>query len=140
MDNENLVSLRKKIIELSKQYIKEQNDTSDNFVPYISNIPVTGKVLDENDIANLVDSSLDSWLTAGRFHDMFEDSIRKYLGVRHCLFVNSGSSANLLALSGLKILYDIPDGSEVITSAVNFPTTMNPIIQNRNARSSFFMS
>lgn len=130
MDNENLISLRKKIIELSKQYIKEQNDTSDNFVPYISNIPVTGKVLDENDIANLVDSSLDSWLTAGRFHDMFEDSIRKYLGVRHCLFVNSGSSANLLALSGLKILYDIPDGSEVITSAVNFPTTMNPIIQN----------
>ena len=93
MDNENLVNLRKQIIELSKQYIKEQNDTSENFVPYISNIPVTGKVLDENDIANLVDSSLDSWLTAGRFHDMFEDSIRKYLGVRHCLFVNSGSSA-----------------------------------------------
>ena len=130
MDNENLEQLRNKILELSKEYYQAKNLKETAFIPHISKIPVTGRVLDENDISNLIDSSLDSWLTAGRFHDMFEKSISKYLGVRHCLFVNSGSSANLLAISGLKILYEIPDGSEVITSAVNFPTTMNPIIQN----------
>ncbi len=130
MDNEKLEVLRDQILSLTKEYFSEKNKDNSKFVPYISSIPVTGKVLNEEDIANLVDSSLDAWLTAGRFTDEFEDALRKYLGVRHCLFVNSGSSANLLALSGLKILRDIPDGSEVITSAVNFPTTMNPIIQN----------
>tara|TARA_X000001036_G_C20684214_1_gene806993 strand:- start:1023 stop:2324 length:1302 start_codon:yes stop_codon:yes gene_type:complete len=129
MDSDKSNELRKKILDLSKEYFSEKN-SKQNFIPYISDIPVTGKVLDENDIYNLVDSSLDAWLTTGRFSDMFEESIRKFLGVRHCLFVNSGSSANLLAISALKVLYNIPEGSEVITSAVNFPTTMNPIIQN----------
>ena len=130
MDNENLESLRNQILNLTKQYFEEKTQQQPAFVPYISDIPVTGKVLNGDDIMNLVDSSLDAWLTAGRFSDMFEEKIRKYLGVRHCLFVNSGSSANLLAISALKIHYDIKDGGEVITSAVNFPTTMNPIIQN----------
>ena len=130
MDNENLESLRDQILNLTKQYFEEKTQQQPAFVPYISDIPVTGKVLNGDDIMNLVDSSLDAWLTAGRFSDMFEEKIRKYLGVRHCLFVNSGSSANLLAISALKIHYDIKDGGEVITSAVNFPTTMNPIIQN----------
>ena len=130
MDNENLESLRDQILNLTKQYFEERTQQQPAFVPYISDIPVTGKVLNGDDIMNLVDSSLDAWLTAGRFSDMFEEKIRKYLGVRHCLFVNSGSSANLLAISALKIHYDIKDGGEVITSAVNFPTTMNPIIQN----------
>ena len=128
MDNENLESLRDQILNLTKQYFEEKTQQQPAFVPYISDIPVTGKVLNGDDIMNLVDSSLDAWLTAGRFSDMFEEKIRKYLGVRHCLFVNSGSSANLLAISALKIHYDIKDGGEVITSAVNFPTTMNPII------------
>ena len=130
MDNEKLESLRDQILNLTKQYFEERTQQQPAFVPYISDIPVTGKVLNGDDIMNLVDSSLDAWLTAGRFSDMFEEKIRKYLGVRHCLFVNSGSSANLLAISALKIHYDIKDGGEVITSAVNFPTTMNPIIQN----------
>ena len=130
MDNEKLESLRDQILNLTKQYFEEKTQQQPAFVPYISDIPVTGKVLNGDDIMNLVDSSLDAWLTAGRFSDMFEEKIRKYLGVRHCLFVNSGSSANLLAISALKIHYDIKDGGEVITSAVNFPTTMNPIIQN----------
>ena len=130
MDNENLESLRDQILNLTKQYFEEKTQQQPAFVPYISDIPVTGKVLNGDDIMNLVDSSLDAWLTAGRFSDMFEEKIRKYLGVRHCLFVNSGSSANLLAISALKIHYDIKDGGVVITSAVNFPTTMNPIIQN----------
>ncbi len=130
MDNEKLTSLRNQILNLTKEYFEEKIDQEPAFVPHISNIPVTGKVLGSEDIVNLVDSSLDAWLTAGRFSDMFEERVRKYLGVRHCLFVNSGSSANLLAISALKILYEVKDGSEVITSAVNFPTTMNPIIQN----------
>lgn len=130
MDYEKLEDLRNQILTLSKQYYSEKNRDNVGFIPRISSIPVTGKVLSEEDIANLVDSSLDAWLTAGRYTDEFEYALRKYLGVKHCLFVNSGSSANLLALSGLKILRGIPDGSEVITSAVNFPTTINPIIQN----------
>jgi len=130
MENEKLASLRNQILNLSKEYFEEKIEQEPTFVPYISSVPVTGKVLGSEDIVNLVDSSLDAWLTAGRFSDMFEEKIRKYLGIRHCLFVNSGSSANLLAISALKILHDIKDGSEVITSAVNFPTTMNPIIQN----------
>ncbi|NDB80860.1 lipopolysaccharide biosynthesis protein RfbH, partial [archaeon] len=73
---------------------------------------------------------LDMWLTSGEFTEIFEKKISKFLNIRHCLFVNSGSSANLLALSSLKILYNLNEGDEVITSAVNFPTTVNPIIQN----------
>jgi CDP-6-deoxy-D-xylo-4-hexulose-3-dehydrase len=70
------------------------------------------------------------WLTAGEFTISFEKSISKFLGNRHTLFVNSGSSANLLAISAVKKHFACKDGDEVITSAVNFPTTINPIIQN----------
>ena len=70
------------------------------------------------------------WLTSGDYTEKFEKELSKFVGTRHCLFVNSGSSANLVALSSLKILYNLNDGDEVITSAVNFPTTINPIIQN----------
>ncbi len=124
-----LDEIKSQILNLSKQYFEIYSQNS-HFVPGISPIPVSGKVLDENDLNNLMISSLDLWLTSGEFTDDFEKSISKFLGIRHTLFVNSGSSANLLALSGLKELYEIEDGSEVITSAVNFPTTLNPIIQN----------
>ena len=70
------------------------------------------------------------WLTAGQYTDAFEKGLKEFTGIRHALFVNSGSSANLLALSALKIYYELNDGDEVITSAVNFPTTLNPILQN----------
>ena len=73
------------------------------------------------------------WLTAGEFTEKFEKAISAKTGIRHTLFVNSGSSANLLAITALKEFYNLQDGDEVITSAVNFPTTLNPIIQNTNS-------
>lgn len=104
------------------------------FVPGESLVPVSGKVLDGTDIASLVDASLDGWLTAGRFHDDFERALAKYVGVRNALFVNSGSSANLIALAGLTSpklgKRALKAGDEVITVAAGFPTTVNPIIQN----------
>jgi CDP-6-deoxy-D-xylo-4-hexulose-3-dehydrase len=97
-------------------------------------VPVSGKVLDASDIAALVDASLDGWLTAGRFHEDFERALAKYVGARSALFVNSGSSANLVALSALTSpklgKRALQPGDEVLTVAAGFPTTVNPIIQN----------
>lgn len=130
MDNkQELKSIADKIIQLSENYFEIDNKEIP-FIPGVSKIPVSGKVLDKKDLENLLLSSLDMWLTSGDFTDKFEKGLSKYLKIRHCLFVNSGSSANLLALSGLKVLYNLNDDDEVITSAVNFPTTVNPIIQN----------
>jgi CDP-6-deoxy-D-xylo-4-hexulose-3-dehydrase len=104
------------------------------FIPGESAIPVSGKVLDADDFASLVDASLDGWLTAGRFHKDFERALAKYIGARSALFVNSGSSANLVALSGLTSAKlgkrALKPGDEVISVAAGFPTTVNPIIQN----------
>ena len=99
-------------------------------------VPGSGiwKILDADDYVNLVDASLEGWLTAGRFHDEFERQLARYVGVRNAVFVNSGSSANLVALSALtspKIgKKALKPGDEVITVAAGFPTTVNPIIQN----------
>jgi CDP-4-dehydro-6-deoxyglucose reductase, E1 len=105
------------------------------FVAGESSVPVSGKVLDSDDMAALVESSLDGWLTAGRFHDEFERGLARYVGVRNALFVNSGSSANLVALSALTSpklgKRALKPGDEVITVAAGFPTTVNPIMQNR---------
>lgn len=96
-------------------------------------IPASGKVLDEKELCNMIDASLDMWLTTGRFNDAFEKKFAKYLGVKFALSTNSGSSANLLALSALTShkLGDkrLKKGDEVITVAAGFPTTVNPIIQ-----------
>ncbi len=106
---------------------------SDKRIP-ASYIPPSGKVLDEKELFNMIDASLDMWLTAGRFHDEFENSFAELLGVKHVLAVNSGSSANLLAVSALKShrLGDkrLKEGDEVITVAAAFPTTVAPIVQN----------
>lgn len=126
---ENLENIRKQILDLVQQYSKEDLKEKE-FIGGITHIPVTGKVIDENDIKYLVDSSLDAWFTSGHYTEKFEKKINSFLGTRHTLFVNSGSSANLIALSGLKELYNLEDGDEVITCAVGFPTTINPIIQN----------
>lgn len=99
-----------------------------------SEIPASGKVLDKNDLFNMIDASLDMWLTAGRFAEAFEEKFPRLIGAKHCALVNSGSSANLLALTTLTS-YKLGDrklelGDEVITVAACFPTTVTPIIQN----------
>lgn len=105
------------------------------FHPGVSEIPVTGKVFNESELQALVDSALDFWLTTGRFAAEFEYKFAKFMGVRHALLCNSGSSANLLAISALRSprlkQRSLHDGDEVITVAAGFPTTVNPIIQNR---------
>ena len=104
------------------------------FVPGVSPVPVSGKVFDSADMRSLVDSSLDFWLTTGRFAEQFEQDFAERMGVRFAKLCNSGSSANLLAMTALtsprlKERRLVP-GDEVITAAVGFPTTVNPIIQN----------
>ena len=105
-----------------------------DFEPGRSAVPCAGRVFDAEDMATLVDASLDMWLTAGRYADRFEREFADRMGVRHALLVNSGSSANLVALSCLTSskLGDrrLKPGDEVITVAAGFPTTVNPIIQN----------
>lgn len=121
--------LRKEIKKTVKKYFK-----FNNVKKYIKKyIPASGKVLDEKDLCNLIDASLDLWLTTGRFNDEFEKEFAKFLGIKYALTTNSGSSANLLALSALTSYKlgkkQIKDGDEVITIASCFPTTINPIIQ-----------
>jgi CDP-6-deoxy-D-xylo-4-hexulose-3-dehydrase len=97
-------------------------------------VPASGKVFDGKDIQSLVDSSLDFWLTTGRFAAQFEKELAAFFGMRHAMLVNSGSSANLLALTCLTSPTlgerQLKPGDEVITVAAGFPTTVNPIIQN----------
>jgi len=104
------------------------------FVPGETLVPVSGKVYDGEDMATVMEAVLDFWLTTGRFAQAFEKSFSEFLGVRHTLLCNSGSSANLLALACLTSpkLKDrrLQPGDEVITLASGFPTTVNPIIQN----------
>jgi CDP-6-deoxy-D-xylo-4-hexulose-3-dehydrase len=106
-----------------------------SFVPGETHVPISGKVFDNQELANLVDSSLDFWLTTGRYAAEFELRFAKWMGVRHCLLVNSGSSANLLALTALTSPAlgnkRLKPGDEVITVAAGFPTTVNPILQNQ---------
>lgn len=105
------------------------------FVPGQTYIPVSGKVFDDRELVQLVDASLDFWLTTGRYATEFEERFAEWMGVKHCLLVNSGSSANLVALSALTSpkLGDkrLQPGDEVITVAAGFPTTVNPIFQNQ---------
>ena len=103
------------------------------FQPGTTPVPPAGKLIDGAELRNMVDASLDGWLTTGRFNDAFEKRLAAYLGVEHLITVNSGSSANLLAFSALTSprLGDraIRKGDEVIAVAAGFPTTVNPILQ-----------
>ena len=105
------------------------------FTPGESPVPVSGRVFDQKDMFAIVESGLDFWLTAGRFAELFEYKFAKLLGVRDARLVNSGSSANLLAVSCLTSATlgerQLTPGDEVITVAAGFPTTLNPILQNR---------
>lgn len=126
--------LREKILELSQEYAKAQWPEK-TFTPSKSPVPVSGRVFDGEDLSHLIDSSLDFWLTTGRYAAEFEKSFAKIMGAQHCLLTNSGSSANLLAISALCSPQlkerQLKPGDEVITVAAGFPTTVNPIIQNR---------
>ena len=104
------------------------------FIPEHSPVPVSGKVIGRKELENLVESSLDAWLTAGRFNEQFERALATFIGIKYVLTTNSGSSANLLALTALTSskLGDraLKKGDEVLTVAAGFPTTVNPILQN----------
>lgn len=125
--------LREQIRELVSQYHAEAFPDR-KFLAGSSPIPVSGKVFDAEDVQYAVDASLDFWLTTGRFADQFEREFARVMGVRDARLVNSGSSANLVALSALTshTLGDraLKPGDEVITVAAGFPTTVNPTIQN----------
>lgn len=125
--------LRAQIRALTAEYFTEAF-SSHEFIAGESPVPVSGKVFDKVEMQYLVDSSLDFWLTTGRFADQFQREFSKFMGVRNTILVNSGSSANLVALSCLTSpqLADraLKPGDEVITVAAGFPTTVNPIIQN----------
>ncbi len=121
--------LRNKVKEAAREYYKEVHGTPSTF----DYIPPSGKLLGVEELENMIDVSLDMWLTAGRFNAEFEKEFAKYLGVKYALSTNSGSSANLLAFSALTSHKlgekRIKKGDEVITVAATFPTTLNPIIQ-----------
>ncbi len=125
--------LRQKILRLVAAY-SDEAFTRQPFVPGQTPIPVAGRVFDADDVSSLVDSALDFWLTTGRFAHQFEREFARFLGMRHAILCNSGSSANLLAVSALTSpkLADrrLQPGDEVLTVAAGFPTTINPIIQN----------
>ena len=125
--------LRTQILELVARYA-EVAHAAKPFVAGHSPVPVSGRVYGAPEMVSLVDSSLEFWLTTGRFNEQFEKRLAKMLGVHHVLTCNSGSSANLLAATALTshMLGDraLKPGDEVITCATGFPTTVNPLLQN----------
>ena len=124
---------RQHILDAVSAYAAEKYRPAD-FRPGIDAVPVSGKVLGPEELVSMVDASLDGWLTTGRFNEAFEKRLAEWLGVRHLLTCNSGSSANLLAISALTSPSlgerALKPGDEVITAAAGFPTTVNPILQN----------
>ena len=127
-------ALRAQILESVAEYYAAAFPTCD-FVPSETPVPVSGRIFDATELQYLVDASLDFWLTTGRFAHQFEREFARFFGLRHAILVNSGSSANLLALSCLispKLgERRLRPGEEVITVASGFPTTVNPIVQNQ---------
>jgi CDP-6-deoxy-D-xylo-4-hexulose-3-dehydrase len=130
--NKNIVEIKNKILDLVKSY-SNINFKEREFIPNVSEVPVSGKVIGTLELQNMVEASLDGWLTTGRFNQQFEEKLSKFLGIKCVLTVNSGSSANLIAFSTLTSSKlkerAIQKGDEVISVAAGFPTTVNPIIQ-----------
>ena len=125
-------AIRKKILDLTREFYAVAHKPA--AFKKGDKIRYAGRVFDDKELTSLVDASLDFWLTAGRYSLRFEKELAAYMGHKHALFVNSGSSANLVALSALTSpLFGqrrIKPGDEVITCATSFPTTVNPILQN----------
>ena len=133
-DQKTADQLRQEIAALVEQY-HQAAFPAKPFLGGISTLPVSGKVFDADEMQHLVDSSLDFWLTTGRYAEQFETQFAKVMGMKHALLCNSGSSANLLAVTALTSprlkKRALKEGDEVITVAAGFPTTVNPILQNR---------
>ena len=131
MKQKSEIQSRDEILQLVKEYCdiyhRQKEYQEGDRIPYAS------RVYDSAEMVNLVDSALEFWLTSGRYTDQFEGGFAKYLGVKHCSLVNSGSSANLLAFMALTspLLGEraVHRGDEVITVAAGFPTTVAPVIQ-----------
>ena len=133
-DQKTADQLRQEIAALVEQY-HQVAFPAKPFLGGISTLPVSGKVFNADEMQHLVDSSLDFWLTTGRYAEQFETQFAKVMGMKHALLCNSGSSANLLAVTALTSprlkKRALREGDEVITVAAGFPTTVNPILQNR---------
>ncbi len=131
-ENKTEAEAKQQILELVGEYCEKFHNKKKDFEPG-DRITYAARVYDKTEMTNLVDSALEFWLTSGRYTDQFEKKLAKYLGVRFCSLVNSGSSANLIAFMALTspLLGDrqIKRGDEVITVAAGFPTTVTPIIQ-----------
>ena len=131
-ENMNEQQAREEILKQVAAYCDKYHNTKKEFKEG-DRIPYASRVYDSEEMVNLVDSSLEFWLTAGRYTDEFEREFSKYLGVRFCSLVNSGSSANLIAFMALTspLLGErqVKRGDEVITVAAGFPTTVTPVIQ-----------
>jgi CDP-6-deoxy-D-xylo-4-hexulose-3-dehydrase len=129
---DNIFNIRNEILSLVNDY-SDINFKHKDFVSGISEVPVSGKVIGSLELKNMVEASLDGWLTTGRFNEQFEKKLANFLGIKCLLTVNSGSSANLIAFSTLtspKLKERaIQKGDEIISVAAGFPTTVNPIIQ-----------
>ena len=134
-DNIKIMKLKEEIFRNVKKYYQLNFNNQQEFLPGKTKINYGGRVFDENELINLVDSSLEFWLTEGRFSSKFCKELSRFLDIDHCILTNSGSSANLLAITALtsknieKSRRLLP-GDEVITVAAGFPTTIYPIIQN----------
>jgi CDP-6-deoxy-D-xylo-4-hexulose-3-dehydrase len=132
MQNQKTIHLREQIGQLVDEYAQIAL-APQPFAPGMTAVPPSGKLIGSQELKNMVDAALDGWLTTGRFNDQFEVELAKFLGVKHLITVNSGSSANLVAFNTLTSskLGDraIQPGDEVIGVAAGFPTTVNPILQ-----------
>jgi len=125
-------NLRQEVFEKVVRYYSLKH-LPEKFVPGKSRIHYAGRVYDEQEMLNMVDAVLDFWVTLGTYGDRLEQELASFLGVKEVALVNSGSSANLVAISSLmssKLETHLSPGDEVITPAVTFPTTFTPIIQN----------
>ena len=126
------MDIKKEILNLVDKFAVDKFSQKD-FIPGVTPVPVSGKVLDAEELKYMVEASLDGWLTTGRFNKEFEEKIATFIGTKLAITVNSGSSANLVAfmtLTSPKLKERaIVSGDEVISVAAGFPTTINPIIQ-----------
>ncbi|MGB5910996.1 MAG: lipopolysaccharide biosynthesis protein RfbH [Promethearchaeia archaeon] len=135
-NNSEISRIKNQIFDLVKKYYNVRFKKSEKFNPGETKINYAGRIFDENELISLIDSSLEFWLTEGNFTQQFESALANFIGPKYCTVANSGSSANLLAISALTS-NKLPEnkqlkpGDEILTAAAGFPTTIFPIIQNQ---------